>query len=216
MAKKGMFFCLLFILTITTKAHTNGIPKRKKTIICHNFNGAGVIVLFGGTRGKYFKVHRIVNNHAKLQVHISITSIKKITKEIPLPMPSLKIDFIGGTDKYRDSLIVDSIIKPLAIYLVENNRVKITLTGNTGGGDFNVPEGKGKKIYCAKTSLNYKPATFGMLMKARAGAVKKYLANNYGINPKRIKTCLGTNKYSEENRTVGVSVTKNLLSLFHL
>ena len=213
-ARQYTILLLLFLLSIAANARTGTLPKRKKPITTHNFSGSGIITLVGGTEGKYFKNIHFANNHLKVQVHKTPAVKKAITKTPPLPMPILKIDFIGGTDKYKDSLAVDSIIKPLATYLLANEKVNITLIGNTGGNDKDVPTGGGNRVYNAKTNLNGKPSTYGELMEARTAAVKNYLVNKYSINADRINTERGTQQRDEANRTVGVEVQKGRFRKF--
>lgn len=202
------------MLSMAANTRTGTLPKRKMPTKTHNFCGGGIVTLVGGTEGKYFKTIRLANSHAKAQVHKTPVVKKVLVKAPPLPMPSLKIDFIGGTDRYVDSLKVDSIIKPLATYLQVNEKVKINLIGNTGGDDRNVPTGGGERVYKAITKLNGKEATYGDLMQARATAVKNYLVNKYNIASDRIKTELGTQQRDENNRTVGVEVQKNRFRKF--
>ncbi len=214
MAKQYLILSLFFVLSIAANARIGSLPKRKMPAKTHNFCGGGIVTLAGGTEGKYFKTIRFANSHAKAQVHKPPLVKKVLVKDPPLPMPSLKIDFIGGTDRYQDSLKVDSIIKPLATYLLANEKININLIGNTGGDDRNVPTGGGERVYKAITKLNGKESTYGELMGARANAVKNYLVSKYNIAPDRMKTELGTQQRDENNRTVGVEVRKSPLRKF--
>ncbi len=214
MAKQYLIVSLFLVLSIAANARTGSLPKRKMPSKTHNFCGSGIVTLVGGTEGKYFKTIRFANSHTKVQVHKTPVVKKVPVKAPPLPMPSLKIDFIGGTDRYQDSCAVDSIIKPLAAYLQANEKVKINLIGNTGGDDKNVPTGGGERVYKAITKLNGKESTYGELMQARATAVKNYLVSKYNIAADRMKTELGTQQRDENNRTVGVEVRKSLLRRF--
>ncbi|HEX7412989.1 MAG TPA: hypothetical protein VF411_03005 [Bacteroidia bacterium] len=213
MLKQCTILLSLFMLSAVASAHISSAHKRKKPTTSHNFSGTGIATLVGGTEGKYFKTAHFASSHTKAQVYKPKPTPKIVTKELPLPMPSLHIDFIGGTDRYRDSLAVDSIIKPLATYLTENPKAAINLIGNTGG-DVGSPVGSSTAVYNAMTVFNGKPAKIITLMIARAEVVKNYLAIHYNINPNRISTLPGVHLCSEQNRTVGVELRKNLFKRF--
>lgn len=124
-----------------------------------------------------------------------------------VPTPTLNIEFYGNSDLPMHYDAAKAQVQPLIDYMKKYPSVNIVLTGNTGtdeGNPYNEDLGTGPSIWSHSATLNYKPATLGVLMTARAQAVAD-IAIRGGIDAKRITTQPGTHSGSPAGRTVGVS-----------
>jgi RHS repeat-associated protein len=123
-------------------------------------------------------------------------------------LPSLSINFKGGSDEFTEPSQVDAIVKPVAEYLLKNPKATINLFGNTGvEGDPNAPTGNGPDVMNSPPGIGTFKTT-GELMKARAEAVKTFLTTKYKIDSKRISTSPGTQTQGAAGRNVSVEGTK--------